>query len=73
MLLKLDELKPLLGVAHLADEEHGNYETLGGFILHHMQRIPREGDHFEWGGFRFEIADVDRHRIDKVLIRPLKR
>jgi len=71
-LLKLDELKPLLGVAHLPDEENENYETLGGFILHHMQRIPREGDHFEWGGFRFEIADVDRHRLDKILIQPLK-
>ncbi|MDI1313711.1 hemolysin family protein [Prosthecobacter sp.] len=67
-LLKLDELKPLLGVTLLPGEENESYETLGGFILHQMQRIPREGDHFEWGGFRFEVADVDRHRLDKILI-----
>jgi putative hemolysin len=71
--LELDELKQLLGVKQTPGEENQSYETLSGFILHQMQRIPREGDHFEWGGFRFEIADVDRHRLDKILIQPLKR
>lgn len=70
--LELDELKQLLGVKQLPDEESESYETLSGFVLHQMQRIPREGDHFEWGGFRFEVADVDRHRLDKILIQPLK-
>jgi putative hemolysin len=71
--LELDELKQLLGVKQMPGEDQEAYETLSGFVLHQMQRIPREGDHFEWGGFRFEVADVDRHRLDKILIQPLKR
>jgi putative hemolysin len=70
--LELDALKQLLGTKALPGEEQQAYETLGGFVLHQMQRIPREGDHFEWNGFRFEIADMDRHRLDKVLIQSLK-
>lgn len=71
-LLELDELKQLLGVQHMPGENLETYQTLSGFVLHQMQRIPREGDHFEWGGYRFEIADVDRHRLDKILIQPQK-
>lgn len=70
--LELPELKQLLGVQHLPGEENEAFETLSGLVLHQMQRIPREGDHFEWGGFRFEVADLDRHRLDKILIQPLK-
>ena len=70
--LELDALRQLLGTKALPGEEQQAYETLGGFVLHQMQRIPREGDHFEWNGFRFEIADMDRHRLDKVLIQTLK-
>lgn len=32
-----------------------------------MGRIPNEGDRFEWGG-SFEVVDMDRHRIDNLLI-----
>jgi len=71
-LLELDELRKLLSVTHLPGEEGEEFETLGGFILHHVQRIPNEGDHFEWGGFRFEVADLDGFRLDKILIQPLK-
>lgn len=70
--LELDDLKQLLGVRQMPGEENELYETLSGFVLHQMQRVPGEGDHFEWGGFRFEVADVDRHRLDKILIQPLK-
>jgi putative hemolysin len=70
--LELDELKQLLVVQQMPGEDLESYQTLSGFVLHQMQRIPREGDHFEWGGFRFEIADMDRHRLDKILIQPQK-
>lgn len=69
--LELDELKRLLAVKELPGETEEEFQSLGGFVLAQLQRIPREGDHFEWNGFRFEIADVDRHRIDKILIQRL--
>ena len=47
--------------------EH-EFDTLAGFILHELERIPHAGDKFDWKGFRFEIIDMDGHRIDKVLV-----
>ena len=33
-----------------------------------LGRVPKTADHFEWGGMRFEVMDMDGRRIDKVLI-----
>lgn len=51
----------------LSDEDR-NFDTVAGFILHEMQRIPATGDKLEWRELKFEIVDMDGHRIDKVLI-----
>jgi putative hemolysin len=47
--------------------EH-EFDTLAGFILHELERIPGAGDKMQWRGFNFEIMDMDGHRIDKVLV-----
>jgi putative hemolysin len=52
----------------LDEEEEQPFDTLAGFILHHMQRIPATGDKMHWRGFDFEIVDMDNHRIDKLLV-----
>lgn len=54
-----------------ADIEESNYRTLGGLILHHLGHVPAEGESFEFAGHQFQVIDMDRHRIDKVVIRPL--
>lgn len=46
----------------------GGFNTVGGFILAHLRRIPSAGDHFVAGGWRFEVVDMDRNRIDKVMM-----
>jgi putative hemolysin len=46
------------------------FDTLAGFILHQLERIPQIGDTFDWKGFEFEIIDMDAQRIDKVLVMP---
>jgi putative hemolysin len=66
-LLPMDELRALVGSARLAPEDD-SYHTLAGFIIKHMGRIPKAGDHFEWQGLRFEVVDMDGRRIDKVLL-----
>ena len=53
--------------AWMNEGEH-EFDTLAGFILHELERIPHAGDKFDWKGFRFEIIDMDGHRIDKVLV-----
>jgi putative hemolysin len=54
--------------AEWMNEGEQDFDTLAGFILHTLERIPVEGDKFEWKGFKFEIIDMDGHRIDKVLV-----
>ena len=50
------------------NEGENEFDTLAGFILHELKRIPVTGDKFEWRGFNFEIVDMDGQRIDKVLV-----
>jgi len=50
------------------NEGEHEFDTLAGFILHELERIPHTGEKFEWKGFRFEIVDMDGHRIDKVMV-----
>lgn len=45
-----------------------DFNTLAGFIIHHLERIPKTGETLEWESFTFEIVDMDNHRIDKVLV-----
>lgn len=52
----------------LHEGEH-EFDTLAGFILHELERIPVTGEKLEWKGFQFEIVDMDGHRIDKVLVK----
>lgn len=49
-------------------EGEQEFDTLAGFILHKLERIPRTGDRMEWQGFTIEIMDMDAQRIDKVLV-----
>lgn len=70
-MLLLDELKELLKIRELPFDEDGSYQTLGGLVTAVLGRIPTAGDHFEWNGFRFEVADMDGRRVDKVIIAPI--
>lgn len=64
-----DELKEIFNLRHLPDE--AEYETLGGFVMMHLGRIPQAADLFEWNGLRFEVMDMDDKRVDKVLVTTL--
>lgn len=46
----------------------GQYDTLAGFLMVMLRRIPRRTDRTEWAGWRFEVMDVDSHRVDQVMI-----
>lgn len=53
-------------------EGEQEFDTLAGFILHILERIPVTGDKMEWKGFTIEIIDMDAQRIDKVLVTASK-
>ncbi|MBW7838876.1 MAG: HlyC/CorC family transporter [Chitinophagaceae bacterium] len=50
-------------------ESENEFDTLAGFVLHTLERIPNEGDKFSWRGFDFEIVDMDGQRIDKIIVQ----
>lgn len=67
--LPVDEFKTLLKLpTPLPHQGTADFQTLGGFVMTHFGRIPAAGDYFDWSGWRFEVVDMDRHRIDKVLV-----
>ena len=50
------------------NEGEHDFDTLAGFILHELERIPKTGDKLLWKDFNMEVIDMDGHRIDKVLV-----
>ena len=69
-MLPIDKLKEIFELEELPGEERGNYQTLGGFIVTQLGRIPAAADHFNWENVRFEVVDMDGNRVDKVLVVP---
>jgi len=57
--------------ADLPGEEENAFNTLGGFVMYTLGRVPAISDHFESSGYRFEVVDMDKNRVDKVLIAHL--
>jgi len=51
------------------NEGDNEFDTIAGFVLHELERIPKTGETFEWRGFEFEIIDMDGQRIDKLLVK----
>ncbi|NMB55233.1 MAG: HlyC/CorC family transporter [Leptolinea sp.] len=70
--LQIDELKDILDLDELPEEDHAGFQTLGGFMMNQLGEIPTAGQHFEWEGLRFEVVDMDGRRVDKVLVQRLE-
>lgn len=67
--ISLQRLREAIGrEIEIPEAERDSYHTLGGFVLARLGHVPHAGDHFRFDGFRFEVLDMDRNRIDKVLV-----
>jgi putative hemolysin len=64
-LIPVPELKDLLGLETVPEEPR--YHTLSGLLMMLLGRLPQTADRIEWGGWRFEVVDMDGRRVDKVL------
>jgi putative hemolysin len=69
-MLPVDEFKDLFDLGELPGEDQGIYQTLAGFVIMQLGRIPVAADHFVWEGFKLEVMDMDGNRVDKVLVTP---
>jgi putative hemolysin len=70
-LIPVHELKDRLNVKDLPEEDRGRYNTLAGMIMLLLGRLPAVTDTVEWGGWRYEVVDLDGKRVDKVLVSRL--
>ena len=67
--LPVHEVRDVLEIDDpLPGEENGDFETLGGFLMSRLERIPDVGDTTDWSGHRFEVVDMDGRRVDRVLV-----
>lgn len=66
-MIPIDELRETINLQSF-DLEDADYSTLAGFILYKLSEIPQIGDVMEAEGYRFEIVDMDKSKIDRVLI-----
>jgi putative hemolysin len=70
-MLEVDEFKELFDFKALPHEDE--YETLSGFMMTSLGRVPQATENFDWNGFRFEVMDMDGRRVDKVLVTKLPK
>ena len=66
----IDDLERLLGFESLPDDS--TYETVAGFIMYMLRKIPKRTDRVTYGGYRFEVIDVDNNKVDQVLVTTVK-
>ena len=67
-LLTMDDFQELLELEQLPEGSGNAFQTIGGFVLFELERIPKASESFSWGGLTFEIVDMDGNRVDKVLL-----
>lgn len=73
-LFSIDDFKEKFDIDEpLPDEDKAHFQTMGGFLTSYFGYIPKEAETCRWGDFRFEIVDMDRARIDKILVTYLTR
>jgi putative hemolysin len=67
-MMSVDDVERTLGIRGMSEE--GDFNTIAGFVLDQLGRLPVAGEHFDWHGWRFEVVDLDGRRIDKILACP---
>lgn len=68
----IDGITPIENVVHALGiddfPDWDNYETIAGFMMYRLRKIPRPADFVEYGGYKFEVVDIDHHKIDQLLV-----
>lgn len=62
----LEDVMNALGIGAFEDAE--NYETIAGFMMYRLRKVPKRTDKVEFAGYRFEVVDIDNYRIDQLLV-----
>jgi putative hemolysin len=71
-MIDIERVEEALPGFSIRETESKEYQTLAGFVVKHLGHLPKEGETFETQGYIFEVLDMDRHRVDKVLVVPVR-
>lgn len=68
----VDGVTPIEDVMRVLDIEEfpqdSNYETIGGFMMYMLRKIPKRTDSVKYAGYKFEVVDIDNYKIDQLLV-----
>ena len=53
--------------------EEYDYDTVSGFVMANLEKVPEKGDEFEYDGFKFIVGDVEKNRVKEVIVKVLKK
>jgi putative hemolysin len=67
---EMEDAAAVTGLPLPATFDDDDYRTLAGFVMHMIGHVPAEGENFDWQGYKVEVIDMDRQRIDKVRVVP---
>ena len=68
-LVSVEDFKDHFKISKFPDEGSGIFHTVGGFVMHRIGRVPKEGNSVECAGFNIEVVDMDGNRVDKILVK----
>jgi putative hemolysin len=71
-MIELEQVEKALPGVKFDTDQSKDYRTLAGFVVKQLGHVPKEGETFESQGYVFEVLDMDRHRVDKVLVMSAK-
>lgn len=71
-MVELEKVERALPGFRFPGNATSHYQTLAGFVMQQFNRVPKEGETFETQGYVFEVLDMDRHRVDKILVMKAK-
>ena len=62
----IEDVQRVLDIDEFPDDS--NYETIAGFLMYKLRRIPKRTDSVKFSGFKFEVVDIDNYKIDQLLV-----
>jgi CBS domain containing-hemolysin-like protein len=62
----IDDVAAALGIDGFEGWE--NFDTIAGFIMYSLRKLPRRTDAVSWAGWKFEVVDIEQFRINQVLV-----
>ncbi|RUT64564.1 hypothetical protein CKG00_15450 (plasmid) [Morganella morganii] len=62
----IEDVQRVLGIDEFPDDS--NYETIAGFLMYKLRRIPKRTDSVKFAGYKFEVVDIDNYKIDQLLV-----